>query len=94
VSLDDTIRSIVREEFATAVAQMNDPLQPASFDLDGAARMLSVSRKMVEQLIRTGHLEAVRYESMTERRVTRAAIDAFLARAAVVEPGERLKAAS
>lgn len=51
-----------------------------SYDLRGAAEYLSVSVQTIDRLIRQGHLEVHVLEGMAHRRISRRALDDYIAR--------------
>ena len=60
-------------------ADFTVPLR-GSYDIHTAAEYLSVSPQTVDRLIRQGHLQAHVLEGMTHRRVSRRALDDYIAR--------------
>ena len=66
---------------------------PASFNINETVIVLGVNRGIVRRLIAEGHLLAATYPGMTEQRIPRTSIDAFLA-ASTVHPTTTLEIAS
>lgn len=88
MSLEELLEQAVERGVARAITELGDPLRPASFKVSDAAVVLGIGESTIAHLIRNGHLEAVQFEGMTERRITRAAIDDYLARATPVATTE------
>ena len=81
------------DSIAEQLDRLATPVEQLSFNLKDTATVLGISLPLVRRLIAEGHLAVACYPGMTTRRVPRASIDAFLAKA-TVHPTTTLEIAS
>lgn len=95
MSLEDDMAELRADlaKLAHLIAAQGAPVTPASFTIKDAAIVLGVDRSIVRRLITEGHLLAACYPGMTDRRIPRTSIDAFLT-ASLISPTPTLEVAS
>ena len=71
MSIETQLQQLLAQAEATRreMARIATPVVPAAYKVGDAAKALGVSRTVIDQMIRQGHLATIVLPTMTDRRI-------------------------